>query len=171
MIEAMKEMPNIEGRIALHLGLAGNVVTRVDIRSSRAVGACSVLDGRDVDEALRLLPALFAICGTAQTHAGLTACEDAFGVEPTMAQRTARRLMLLAETAREHCWRVCLDWPKHVGKPPDAGSLAALRAPLAGITAALFPGGDWMRPGGARIAADIGTLEEAVGSFSVRVNR
>ena len=162
----MANLGNIEGRLQLVVKVSGGAVADVSIRSTRAVGACSVLHGRSMGEALRLIPTVFSICGTAQVHAGMAACENALGLPLPAVQGAARNLLLTAETAQEHCWRVALDWPKLVGNPADVKTLAALRAPLAGIVSGLFPDGQWIRPGGGRLLVDVPGLDEAVGSFS-----
>ena len=59
---------------------------------------------------------------------------------------------MLAEVAREHCWRVSMDWPKLVGNHPDVAVLAQLRKPLAALPGILYPDGDGLHPGGGRLA-------------------
>ena len=162
----MADLGNIEGRLQLVVGISDGVVADVSIGSTRAVGACSILHGRSVVEALRAIPAVFSICGTAQVHAGMAACEEALGQPLSGAQQAARNLLLMAETAREHCWRVALDWPKLVGQPPDVKTLGALRGALGGITSGLFPDHQWIRPGGGRLRVDGQGLDGALGSFS-----
>ncbi|MFZ0791832.1 MAG: hypothetical protein WAM94_19640, partial [Chromatiaceae bacterium] len=54
----------------------------VSIDSSRPVRAASVFLGRGVDETSRLLPALFSICGTAQSAACAGALEQALRIRP-----------------------------------------------------------------------------------------
>lgn len=156
----------IEGRIDVSLTLSDGRIADVDIRSTRRVDACRVLEGRPAAEALSLLPRLFAICGTAQTHAAVTACEQASGVAVSPAQAAARRLLLLAETAREHAWRALLDWPVLLGEPPDAAGVRGVREALAPIPDALFPSGDWARPGGAALSPDMGSLSDAIEGFA-----
>ena len=165
----MPTAAGVEGDIELRLGVAGNEVRRISVHSTRPLAACAVLHGRPVAESLRLLPTLFSVCGTAQAYAGLSACEDALAMAPEPAQHAARRLLLLAEVAQEHCWRVSVDWPKLVGKNPDVAALAALRKPLAELPAFLYPDGDGLRPGGGRLVVDGATLADALEAFAGQV--
>ena len=165
----MPTAAGVEGDIELRLGVAGNEVRRISVHSTRPLAACAVLHGRPVAESLRLLPALFSVCGKAQAYAGLSACEDALAMAPEPAQHAARRLLLLAEVAQEHCWRVSVDWPKLVGKNPDVAALAALRKPLAELPAFLYPEGDGLRPGGGRLVVDGVALADAIEAFAGQV--
>ncbi len=151
----------IEGGITLGLTLKADRVATTEITSKRPLGASSALEGRPVNEVLRLLPNMFSICGTAQAHAGIEAIEAALDLHPADPQRAARRLLLLAETTGEHCWRSLMDWPPFLGEETGVAALAAIKRPLGQITKALFPDGDWNRPGGGRLvsgAPDLGPL-------------
>ncbi|MEO5338590.1 MAG: hypothetical protein H7841_17145, partial [Magnetospirillum sp. WYHS-4] len=108
-------MTALEGGIRLDLRLEGGRIAEARISSSRPVAACAALQGRPVSEALRLLPNLFGVCGTAQSHAGIKAAEAALGIAVAPAQDTARRLLLAAETAEQHAWRLFMDWPPLAG--------------------------------------------------------
>ena len=48
------------------------------------------------------------------------------GITPARGVRLARELLVCLETAREHLWRILIDWPVFV----DEDSQAALAAPL-----------------------------------------
>ncbi|HRW65774.1 MAG TPA: hypothetical protein P5032_08500, partial [Candidatus Competibacter sp.] len=65
----------VEGGLNIRVVVRGDVITAVDVRSSRPVKLCAVLVGRDVDAAMVLLPRLFGVCRIAQTVAGLAAVE------------------------------------------------------------------------------------------------
>lgn len=159
----------LEGGIRLDLKVIDGRVAETVIRSTRPVTACRVLRGQTVAEALRLLPNLFSVCGTAQAHAGLAAVEAATGLDLPAPQRTARDLLLAAETAQEHAWRLLLDWPPHCGGQPDVAALAALRKSLARLPALLYPDGYWNRPGGGRLAPDRDAVRMAVADFASRL--
>lgn len=147
-------MTGVEGGIRLTLHLVGDRVGNAAITSTRPVGACSALEGRPVEEALRLLPNMFSICGTAQGHAGLEAAEAAMGWVASALHQDARQLLLLAETASEHAWRALMDWPPLIDGTPDVPALATLKKPLARISGHLYPDGDWNRLGGGRLDPD-----------------
>lgn len=152
----------IEGGIEVRVRLEGRRIAHVEIASSRPVTACRVLEGRTPAEAVALLPRLFAICGTAQTHAALAACETALGFEVSPTQHAARALLLAAETAREHAWRALVDWPAWSGEPPAAEAIKTLRAALAAVEPHLYPEGDRARLGGGRLRPDVTALGHAI---------
>jgi hypothetical protein len=134
----------------VHVGLR-----RQDGRNEVAIrvvrpNAAAVLRGRLADEAVRLLPMLYAICGAAQGAAARLAL--------AAARRSAHEpevdAAVLAEAQREHLWRLLLDWPSALGlarrealfvagrKALQDGSFSswaaqALRAPCAELESAL----------------------------------
>ncbi|WP_100920789.1 Ni,Fe-hydrogenase I large subunit [Candidatus Thiodictyon syntrophicum] len=138
---------------------AGKLHIRLDphgvrIDSTRPVGAASLLVGRDIAHATRLLPVLFSICAVAQAAAGAAAIEGALGlaVAPRIASR--RRRLVAAETLREHLWRILLDWPGIMGEPADAAAMARVMAGYGDWRAALTAGVDLFAPGAALPAAE-----------------
>lgn len=73
--------------------------------------AAAMLRGRRADEAVRMLPLLYAICGVAQGAAATLALAAARGD----AQEAVLDPGVLAEARREHLWRLLLDWPLALG--------------------------------------------------------
>jgi coenzyme F420-reducing hydrogenase alpha subunit len=98
----------------------------VKIRSTRPVHAARVFEGKTPDAVLQLLPLLYSICAVAQAQAAQIACERALGITPERGVRLARELLVCLETAREHLWRILIDWPVFV----DEDSHATLATPL-----------------------------------------
>lgn len=153
-----------EGGLTIRLRVAGGRIAPV-IESARPVEACRLLEGRPPQAAIDLLPRVFALCGTAQTHAGLTAAERALGLEPPASHQTARRLLLLAETAREHAWRLLLDWPRLIDEPPAAPALKPVLAAVGRLPGLLYPDGGWTVLGGDRLAPDRDGLADAIAAL------
>lgn len=120
---------------------AAGTVTAADVASSRAVAASRVLEGKAPEDALRLVPLLFALCGTAQQVAGLRAAEDALGMTPEPEEALARHLLVTAETVAEHATRMLVDWPKLAGLEPHTGPARAARTAAQAVQAALYPAG------------------------------
>lgn len=150
------------GRVELRLSLAAGRVDRADVAVKRPVGAVRALAGRPVAEALRLVPLLFAVCGTAQGVAAVSACEAAMGVEPSPPQAAARALLALGEQAQSHAWHALVDGPRLLGEPVDAAGLARLRKAFDALTRALRAEPGWLRPGGGPIAPDRAALAAAI---------
>lgn len=106
----------LEGRIDIRITRLG-----VEIRSTRPQLAQRLLAGRTPDEAVRLAGTIFSLCGQAQRTAARAACAAARGETPPDARRE-----VLAERAREHAWRLLLDWPRQAGQTGDPAAAAAL---------------------------------------------
>lgn len=158
-----------EARLDIALRIQSGKVAEVRIQSSRQVQAARLFAGRRPDEISRLLPTVFALCGTAQVLAGLGAMEQAAGLPLSAAQAPARQLMLLAETVAEHGLGIARDWPMLAGDAPDLPAARNIRTALAGIRGALYPDGDWHSPGGGaltphpeRIAAAIAAVRKTL---------
>ncbi len=151
-----------DARLDVGLRVRDGVVAEVAIRSSRLVQASRLFAGRRPDEVTGLLPTLFALCGTAQVLAGLSAMEQAGGLPPSAAQVPARQLLLLAETVAEHGLGLARDWPALVGAEADLAAARRIKTAMAGVRPALYPAGDWNRPGGGAVAPNHAALTTAI---------
>ncbi len=134
-------MTDLSGRLQIHLhrrpgGLA------VTIASSRLVGASRVFIGKSPAETAAMLPSLFSICATAQAAACVSACEMALGQTPSDTFARARELLVDVETAREHLWRLLLDWPGFLGEEPRGLAMARVMGACSQLRSALAAGGD-----------------------------
>jgi hypothetical protein len=118
---------NLEGRIDVRLTLGNGRVTGVDIHSSRPQLAQRLMAGRTPEEAADLAGLIFSLCGQAQRAAARAACNAAQGLDTDTADETVVLMELAQELAREHAWRLLLDWPEQTGQAPDMASLLTLR--------------------------------------------
>lgn len=146
-----------EGRIRIRLEQTESG-SAVRLESSRPVQAARWFEGKQVDEALRLLPLLYRVCGTAQAAAATAAVEDARRFQIDADQRNAREALVVAETLREHGLRILTGWNEADRDPLLQAALPGLvRLPeqLAGI---LFPHHDAFRPGGGLLQPDTDAL-------------
>ncbi|MCR6631627.1 MAG: nickel-dependent hydrogenase large subunit [Magnetospirillum sp.] len=151
-----------EARLDVSLRLRDGVVADVAVRSTRLVQASRLFAGRRPDEVTGLLPTVFALCGTAQVLAGLAAMEQASGLPPSAAQAPARQLLLLTEIVAEHGLGLARDWPALLGAEPDLAAARCIRAAQVAIRPALYPAGDWNRPGGGALAPDTAKLTATI---------
>ncbi len=119
---------NLEGRIQITMRRRDNAVVAVNIHSSRPQAAQRLLVGCSPVQAAERVGLLFSVCGRAQRVAGEMAIEAAQGTVPDIETQAARQARVVIELILEHAWRLCLDWPKHVGLPPEMAGLLALRA-------------------------------------------
>ena len=151
-----------EAGIAIGLVMSADRVAEVRIASTRRTDVAALFVGRSAEQVLALLPTLFALCGTAQTLAGLAAIEAATGQSVVPAQIAARRLLVLAEMVAEHGTAIARDWPKLVGAEPQLGLVKELRAALIGMRLGLYPAGDWKSLGGGALQPDRRALMAAL---------
>ena len=143
--------PDVEGGLTVALTLDGDRIRDAAIRSNRPVRASRVFEGRAPGDVVRLIPYLFAVCGTAQTVAALEALEEAQRMRMDGGQHRARHRLVALETVREHLTRIFLDWPSLMGgEPRKASAAASHRLPRTGLEA-LFPNGDMATVGGGRM--------------------
>lgn len=144
---------NIEGRLDIDLKWHDGVVAQVDIRSSRPLQTPRIFRGKSVEELLQTLPLLYSVCGTAQAHAAVTACEQALGLPGLAGRRAAREALVWLETAKEHLWRVLLDWPEFLGLPQVAAGVGEMMQLIQRFRATSFPNGRPFMPGATPLAA------------------
>jgi hypothetical protein len=101
------------GCIRLRIGCDNGRISKVDVTSERPAIAPR-LRGRVADEAVRLVPLLFALCGKAQGRAAAMALEAARGMQSDSHLDPA----VQSEALREHLWRWLLDLPVLLGEAP-----------------------------------------------------
>jgi len=133
---------NIEGRLRIDLYPLAGQLNRVSIQSSRPLQAAQIFKGKTPQEVLMQLPLLFSVCGSAQATAAVQAFQRALMLAGTASVEAARALLIQMETAREHLWRILIDWPGQLGEPVDARRAAPLQSLLPAIRNALFVDGD-----------------------------
>lgn len=107
----------------------GERMSAVSVACVRPLAARALV-GRKIGEVRKLVPALFSLCGVSQAAAARAACRaaGAEGHGPEDAVITERALA--AETAREHLWRLMLDWPALFGLPVRRDQFAQLHRRL-----------------------------------------
>lgn len=129
---------SIEGSLGIVLSCQNNRVRRVAIQSNRPLRLPQQFVGKPVAEALRIIPMLYSLCGTAQAHASVTACRQAIGIEVDSRIRLAESMLVWFETAREHLWRVLIDWSVDLDEAVDRQQLAELSHMIPKAKQALF---------------------------------
>lgn len=139
---------------------AGDSIVEVAIANHRPLGLASSLIGNAPDEALRRITQLFSICRIAQGIAGCMAVERALGLTVAPSHQAARQLLIKGETVVEHATCALLSWPALMGeRPTELEALRLLRTSLGDLWRAVYPDGDWMHPGGGRLAPDKAAIQ------------
>ena len=118
----------IDVRLQLRQIDAGLLVNTARVSSNRS-HVVSALRGKSADQAVKLVPLLFALCGKAQGLAASLALAAARGAatEPYLDNAVQDEVM------REHAWRLLLDLPPLIGL---AGQEALFRQVQLAIKAA-----------------------------------
>lgn len=150
------------GGLRLRLQARSGKIDTVEIVSTRPQAA-AVLAGKTPEQAVRLAPLLFSLCGGAQGVAAQAALLAAQGGEPDAQQREEWAATVRREAANEHLWHLMLAWPPLCGldnlereyadcrrrllqAKPDEEHAAALAAVTASRLLGMPPG-DWLRLG------------------------
>lgn len=154
------------GKLLIRVGFNG-----AEILSMRPVHAAGIFAGRGVDETVRLLPALFSICSTAQAAACTGALEQAMGYAAVPRIDALRSRLVDAETLREHLWRILLDWPKGIGEPSDGPAMAQVMAGFGALKQALTLGGSPFDLGAGTVAPDRSAARRAESDLVALVAR
>jgi hypothetical protein len=145
---------NPEGRITLRLTREANGGVSASVTSTRPLDAVRWFEGKTVDETLKLLPMLFRVCGTAQAAAATGAVEQARMQSASRGVVSAREMLVVTETLREHLLRIFTGW--EAGATDHINLADVVRLPRS-LSDQLFPGNDAFMPGGGelrRSAAD-----------------
>ena len=120
--------------LRLEVAWSAEQATRVIKVTNTRPQAARVLVGRSVEEALKLVPALFSVCGRAQGIAAIAACAAAGAPAAVRAEAWMEERAVAAETAQEHLWRLMLDWPTLFGHELRRERFSNLYRRLAQIT-------------------------------------
>jgi hypothetical protein len=153
------------GGILVRVQHDGPRILACGLQFKRPLEVVRVALGRAPSDFLRMLPMIFPLCGMAHAVAALRAVESAAGIVPDAAHEAARDLIALADAAAAHVWRLSLDWTVLAGLAPDPAPVAAARRAAESCQRALYPAGDWLRPGGGGLAAQPAALDAARQAF------
>ena len=135
-------MKNIEGQLNIDLYPQRQSGARVELSSSRPLHAAKIFIGKTPEQALSTIPLLFSICGIAQSRAALASIEQNIKTDKDPALETARDMLVLVENAKEHLFRLFIDWPRLFKLKTDNSNLAYLGQIISSFKSALFQQGD-----------------------------
>ncbi|WP_192243896.1 hypothetical protein [Mesorhizobium silamurunense] len=143
---------SVDGRVSIDLVCDGGRVVEAIVMPPRPIALGPVVRGRPAREVVSVIGSLFSVCGIAQSAASVEAAEAALEIGTDRRTKQARRLLVFAETLREHLLRVGLDTASLAGEPADGKSAhgKTLRRAMAlpqRLKQALFPGGNAFVPG------------------------
>lgn len=129
---------SVEGNLRIQLLCRDHRIRQVRILSSRPLQLPQLFEGKPVQEVLKTIPMLYSVCATAQARAAATACRQALAVETDGEVEEAESMLVWLETAREHLWRILIDWPGLLDEPVDRQRVAGLSQLLPDARKALF---------------------------------
>ncbi|MES9945887.1 MAG: nickel-dependent hydrogenase large subunit [Candidatus Thiodiazotropha sp.] len=116
----------VEGEILIELNCQQERVQSVAIRSSRPLQLTHLFEGKPVKELLGMVPMLYSVCATAQACAAVQACRQAMEIDENAQVELAEMMLVTVETAREHLWRILIDWSHQVDAPVNRAMVAGL---------------------------------------------
>lgn len=131
-------MLQIEGQLEIEIVRSARSENRVTIVSSRPLQATRVFEGKTPEAVLAQIPLLFGVCRTAQSTAGARALQQALGIDRAAATDAAHAILVQLETAREHLFRILIDWPAALNEGPDAAGMRSFELLLPNFRKALF---------------------------------
>lgn len=107
-------LSSLTGGLTFRLRLQRGRVTEIKIASERPQAA-GLLKGKTPEQAARLIPLLFSLCGGAQGVAAHAALQAAQGLAPEAEQQAYWAGTVRREASVEHLWHLMLDWPQIFG--------------------------------------------------------
>lgn len=102
------------GRVRLSLRVDDGIVRSATLACERP-NVSALLRGKVADQAVTLIPLIYALCGKAQGIAARAALAAARG-QPVVVRVDPEAW---TEAAREHAWKLLVDWPRQLGLVPD----------------------------------------------------
>jgi len=135
-------MNNIEGQLDIDFYPQRKKSERVELSSSRPLHATKIFIGKTPEQVLAIIPLLFSVCGVAQSRAALIAIEQNLKVESEAEQETARDMLVLVENAKEHMFRLFIDWPQLFNLKTSNNNMPYISQMLGEFKAALFHNGE-----------------------------
>lgn len=132
----------IEGQIHIDIFRQKKNKTTVEISSSRPLQASKVLLGKTPQQALSIIPLLFSICGIAQTRTAIACLEQNLEIKTDPAIETARDMLVLVENAKEHLFRLFVDWPRLFNLETENTTLPYISQMIGEYKNALFQNGE-----------------------------
>ncbi|MDE2182712.1 MAG: hypothetical protein KGJ78_06790 [Alphaproteobacteria bacterium] len=157
--------PAVEQRIRLDAGMAEGRLVAPRLLTTRNGSIAGALAARPLEEVPALLAHVFPLCGMAHAVAGLSAIEQALGVEISPAQTAFRDLVVLAEHGAALGWRILMDWLPALGDDPGLQACADIRWTAATLNGVAKQCG-WLKIGGARLRLDRNALAREVGGLA-----
>lgn len=131
-------MANIEGQLDINLYPQRKNGARVELRSSRPLHATKIFIGKTPEQVLNTIPLLFNICGIAQSRAALSAIEQSLNINSNAELETARDMLVLVENAKEHLFRLFIDWPQLFNQKTNNNDIPYLSQIIGQFKSALF---------------------------------
>jgi uptake hydrogenase large subunit len=123
-----------EGRVSITLSCDGTATMRY--LPPGDIGR--LLCGKTPENALQIVPVIHAVCGVAQSHAAVTALEQALGIRIAVRTKAARTALTAMEALREHVLRIALEWPAFCGDEPRPAEVADVMSMGNALKGALF---------------------------------
>lgn len=153
-----------EGKLRLDIAWDGKRVTGATVHSTRPLQVSRVCEGKSAAQAIGMMPLLFSICGRSQTVVAAAAIEAADGREVRASVGRQRELLVAAECAHEHLWRLLLDLPALLGQPQRREPFIAMRRRFEDLRRRQDSGAAWWEE--ANDSCDLGSWRVLAGDVA-----
>lgn len=126
---------SIEGSVSIDVALGDP--PRVNVSFTQPGDVTRLLRGKRPEEALNIIPAVFALCGRAQFHAARLALDAAEGRARERGALAVLQCMTEMESLRENNLRIARDWTNALEERLEPASLKSLMRFVPDLEAAL----------------------------------
>src|SRR5208283_3539710 len=117
---------SLEGELVVRLDWDGRRVNDVHIRST-SFAASRLLVGRTAGEARNIVPSLYNLCARAHAAAATVALAAAASESPAAVDVETPSIGVVLEAVVEHVRCLLIDWPRALGREPNASPVARAR--------------------------------------------
>ena len=116
-----------EGELVVQLDWDGRQVSDVHVCSTRTVSASRLLVGRTADGVRDIVPLLYSVCAEAHAAAATVALAATGSDAAAGIDLETPSLDVILEAIGEHVRCLLMDWPRALGRQPNASPVARTR--------------------------------------------
>jgi uptake hydrogenase large subunit len=158
--------PGLAGALKLSATVSERGFADVQLKDTRPAHIGAALAGRPFAEGLKLAGLILPVCGMAHQAAALEAYESHCGISLSAQHLIARRMLVAAEAAINHGWRLTVSWPALLERAPKLDTVARLRGHARDLAQALHGHAAAMVVGGGTLRLDPAGIRRAVAAIA-----
>lgn len=156
---------NLSGGLRITLSWQQGAVVEAAVINERPLWVADLLRGKSANEALALVPNLFALCRSAQACAAVMAVEAALEMPVDGEVEQRRAVVVRSETLREYLMRL-VSQPGNVLSDADQGAVKRLLMRLGEVQSLCDPDGALFTPAPPSARCEQGELQAVVAALT-----